>query len=96
VIEDLSFALVDAEQRLGRLSGSGDNTPQMAGSTVRVINLRDQYGVLTPAADDGSFETRVFVVWDGDELQVDYTIDGEQSDVACVAIDYDGAPTACE
>jgi hypothetical protein len=95
VVEDMSFQLTDRASETGRLRGNGENTPQMAGATVRVINLRDDYGVLAPAGDDGSFETRPFVVRDGDDLRVDYSFDEERSDSVCVTVGYDEPVRAC-
>lgn len=95
VIEDISFALVDAEAKLGRVSGSGKGTPQMANSTVRVINLRDGYGVIAPASADGSFETRLILVLERDDLQIDYSFESEQSDSLCVTVSHDGPLSRC-
>lgn len=95
VIDDLSFALSDAEGSHGTLSGSAENTPEMANSSVRVVNLRDQHGVITPAAADGSFETRPFEVRDGDDLQVDYTVDTELSEGLCVRVRHQGPLGPC-
>lgn len=96
VIEDLSFTLVDESQHLGRLAGSGENTPHMAGATVRAINLRDGYGVMAPAAADGSFETRPFELRHDDDVQLDYSLAGELSDPLCLTVHYDGPPSPCE
>jgi hypothetical protein len=85
---DMRFELTDAVQQLGTLSGSGASTPEMAGATVRVLNVRDGFGVLAPARDDGSFATRPFEIHDGDQLHVDYELAEELSETVCVRVIY--------